>query len=133
MRWGRQNVNPMLVLRNSVCNREWKQTWETALAHRQALRTQRRQAQSQQRLESAWWFLVVWGVRVYRLSHPSSAATTTTAQALQKQPTARLGSGYSWRKPFLRRPPSAIGATAEPCAKKEPHPTEYEGLLFVAT
>src|SRR5438132_1589714 len=70
MRWGRQNVNPMLVLRNAVCNREWKQTWATSVAQRQALRTQRRQAKSQQRLDSAFWFLVVWGVRVYRRSHP---------------------------------------------------------------
>jgi hypothetical protein len=119
MRWRWQNVNPMLMLRNTVCNREWKQTWEASLAHRQALRTQRRQAKSHQRLESALRFLIVWGVRVSRLSHPSGAAVpTTTAQACQKQPTARPGSGYSWRKPFLRRPPSAIGATEELCAKK---------------
>jgi hypothetical protein len=119
MRWGRQDVNPMLVLRNAVCNRPWKQTWEASLAHRQALRIQRRQAQSQQRLESALWFLVIWGVRLHRLSYPSAAAaTTTTAQAIQKQPTARPGSGYSWRKTFLRRPPSTAGATAELCAKK---------------
>jgi hypothetical protein len=64
----------MLVLRNAVCNRQWKETWETAVAHRQALRTHQRQAQSQQRLERACWFLVVWGVRVYRLSHPPVAA-----------------------------------------------------------
>ena len=119
MRWHRQNVNPMLVLRNAVCNREWKQTWETSVAHRQALRTQRRQAKSQQRLDRACWFLVIWGVRVHRLSHPSvAAATATTAEALAKQPTARPGSGYSWRKPFLRRPPSTIVATEELCAKK---------------
>ena len=118
MRWGRQNVNPMLVLRNAVCNRQWKQTWEASVAHRQALRTERRQATSQQRLESAWWFLVIWGVRVYRLSHPSAAAPTTTAEILQKQPMARPGAGYSWRKPFLRRPPSTTSATAELCAKK---------------
>ena len=118
MRWGRQNVNPMLVLRNAVCNREWKQTWEASVAHRQALRTQRRQAKSQQRLDSALWFLVIWGVRVYRLSHPSAAATATTAETLAKQPTPRPGSGYSWRKPFLRRPPSTAVATEELCAKK---------------
>ena len=119
MRWHRQNVNPMLVLRNAVCNREWKQTWETSVAHRQALRTQRRQAKSQQRLDRACWFLVIWGVRVHRLSHPSvAAATATTAEALAKQPTARPGSGYSWRKPFLRRPPSTIVATEELRAKK---------------
>lgn len=117
MRWGRQNVNPMLVLRNAVCNREWKQTWATSVAHRQTLRAQHRQATSQQRLERALWFLVVWGVRVHRLSH-SSAAAPTTAEVFQKQSTARPGSGYSWRKPFLRRPPSTTATTVELCAKK---------------
>jgi hypothetical protein len=109
MRWSRQNVNPMLVLRTAVCNRQWKQTWATSVAHRQALRIQRRQAQSQQRLDRAFWFLVVWGVRVHRLSHPSAAVPTTTA---------RPGSGYSWRKPFLRRPPSSFVATKDLRAKK---------------
>jgi hypothetical protein len=119
MRWGRHNVNPMLVLRNAVCNREWKQTWETSVTHRQTLRTTRRQVKSQQRLESAFWFLVVWGVRVHRLSHPLvAAATAPPAEPLAQQPTARPGSGYSWRKPFLRRLPSTTGANVELCAKK---------------
>src|SRR5438876_6511491 len=61
MRWGRQTVNSMLVLRNAVCNRRWHETWTTSRAQRQALRTSRRQAKSQQRLDSACWFLVVWG------------------------------------------------------------------------
>ena len=119
MRWARQNVNPVLVLRNAVCNREWEQTWQTSVAQRQALRTKRRLAQSHQRLERAVWFLVVWGVQMHRLSQPSGVvAPTTTAQAIEKQPMARPGAGYSWRKPFLRRPPSTSGATAELCAKK---------------
>ena len=119
MRWGRQNVNPMLVLRNGVCNRRWHETWATSVAQRQALRTHCRQAQSQQRLDSALWFLAFWGARVYRLSHLSvAAATATTAEALEKQLTARSGSGYSWRKPFLRRPPSSLARPEEVCAKK---------------
>jgi hypothetical protein len=120
MRWERQNINPMLVLRNAVCNREWKQTWATSLSQRQALHTKRRLAKSQQRLKRAFWVLVVWGVRVSRLSHPSvAAATAPTAEVLSvKQPTRRPGSGYSWRKPFLRRPPSTTSATEEVCAKK---------------
>jgi hypothetical protein len=120
MRWERQNVNPMLVLRNAVCNREWKQTWATSVAHRQALRTKLRQAKSQQRLERALWFLVIWAVRVHRLSRPSVAAApaTTAVGSLAEQSTPRPGSGYSWHQPFLRRPPSTRAVTAEVCAKK---------------
>ena len=119
MRWGRQNVNPMLVLRNAVCNRQWDETWATSVAHRQALRTSRRQADSQQRLTSALWFLVYWGARVYRLSHPPiPVSTSPTAETLAEQPVRRLGAGYSWRKPFLRRPPSTPAVPAEACAKK---------------
>jgi hypothetical protein len=119
MRWGRQNVNPMLVLRNAVCNRQWNQTWRTAVAHRQALRTSRRQADSQQQLAQAFWFLVFWGARVDRLSHPPvHAATSPAAEALAEQPARRPGSGYSWRKPFLRRPPSTPAVPEEACAKK---------------
>src|SRR6266566_4913758 len=119
MRWGRQNVNPMLVLRNAVCNRRWNETWTTSVAHRQALRRSRRQAKSQQRLDSACWFLVFWGVRVYRLSHPPvHAATEPPAEAFAEQPARRPGAGYSWRKPFLRRPPATPAVPEEACAKK---------------
>ncbi len=120
MRWGRQNVNPMLVLRNAVCNREWKQTWATSVVQRQTLRTQRRQAKSQQRLDNALWFLVIWGVRVYRLSHPPVAASPapTAVASNAEQSTRRPSAGYSWHKPFLRRPPSTRAATEEVCAKK---------------
>ncbi len=119
MRWGRHNVNPMLVLRNAVCNRQWHETWATSLAHRQALRTSHRQAESQQRLTLAFWTLVLWGVRVYRLSHPPvHAATSPTVAASEKNPSPRPPSGYSWRKPFLRRPPSSPAVPAEACAKK---------------
>lgn len=119
MRWGRQNVNPMLVLRNAVCNQRWHETWAAAVTQRQALRTSRRQADSQQRLTRAFWILVFWGARLYRMSHPSAQATTEPPAAVSAQPPARrLGSGYSWRKPFLRRPPSAPTVPGEACAKK---------------
>jgi hypothetical protein len=121
MRWRRQNVNPMLVLRNAVCNREWKQTWATAGTHRHVVRIQRRQAKSHQRLNTALWFLVIWDMRVDRLSRPPVGVPTATmgeTPTLQKHPTARPGAGYSWRKPFLRRPPSPTVPTEGVCAKK---------------
>ena len=30
MRWKRSNVNPMLALRNGVCNERWQETWHMA-------------------------------------------------------------------------------------------------------
>ena len=119
MRWGRQNVKPMLVLRNAVCNREWKQARATSVAHRQTLRTQRRQAKSQQRLDRAFLVSVIWGTRVYLLSHPVRCCPLLPRLRFSRSNSiARLGSGYSWHKPFLRRPPSILVATEEIGAKE---------------
>ena len=121
MRWGRQNVNPMLVLRNAVCNRQWHETWATSVVQRRALRSTRRQECSQQRLALAFWTFVFWGAREYRLSHPPVQAATspTTAEASSAEhPTRRPSSGYSCRKPFLRRPPASSVGSGEACAKK---------------
>ena len=119
MRWARQNVNPMLVLRNGVCNRRWHETWAAAFILRQVRRTSQRQADSQQRLARAFWTLVFWGARLSRLTPPPvAAATEPSAQARAKQPTARSGSRYSWHKPFLRRPPATPVGSGEVSAKK---------------
>ncbi len=119
MRWERHNVNPMLVLRNAVCNRRWNETWTTASAQRRALRTSRRQADSQQRQSLAFWTLVYWGARLARLSQPPvQAATSPAVQARVELPVRRLGTGYSWRKPFLRLPPSTPVGSREAGAKK---------------
>jgi hypothetical protein len=64
------------------------------------------------------WFLIMWGVRVNRLSHPSAVAPSATVHPLQKHPTTRPGSSYSWHKPFLRHPSSTSDALAAVGAKK---------------
>ena len=118
MRWQDQNVNPMLVLRNAVCNRRWKETWTTARAHRQALGAKLRRERSQQRLVRACWTLVYWA-RVQQRSHPPvQACASSTAAASMEKPARLAGVGYSWRQPFLRRPPSPSAGTAAVCAKK---------------
>lgn len=119
MRWEEHNVNRMLVLRNAVCKRRWHETWTTARARQAALRTSRRQADSHQRLSRAFWALVYWGARQARLSQPPvQAAPAPAVGARAEQPVRRLGTGYSWRKPFLRRPASTPGGSPEACAKK---------------
>jgi hypothetical protein len=115
----RQNVNPLLVLRNALCNRQGNPTWAATLTQRQGLRTSQRQVDSQQRLASAFCMLVFWGVHVSGGSHPPvHVATEPPAQARAENPTRRPGSGYSWRNPFLRRPPSNLEVSGEAGAKK---------------
>ena len=119
MRWQEANVNPMLVLRNAVCNRDWQQTWTSARAHRGGLRRHERQADSQQRLSRALWTLAYWSVRLTRLSQPSvSAVPAPAVEAGVQPPVHRLGTGYSWRKPFLRRPLSTPAGSPVAGAKK---------------
>ncbi len=119
MRWERQNVNPMLVLRNAVCNRRWNETWASSLAQRQGRRIQQRQAESQRRLNRACWVLAYWTMRLKRWSAPAVVtAPAVTAGPFKKQPPARCGSGYSWHQPFLRRPPSSTPVTPQVPAKK---------------
>jgi hypothetical protein len=118
MRWADHNVNPMLVLRNGVCNRRWKETWTTAQAHRQALRSRRSCARSAQRLVQACWTVVYWARVQQRTRAPILATGTPGASVDQKPRGARVGAGYSWRQPFLRRPPSDTADKGAVCAKK---------------
>ncbi len=118
MRWERENVNPMLVLRNAVCNRRWHETWAAAVTQRQAQRTRQRQADSGQRLTQASWTLVGCTARLARLTHLPSGALEPVAAANPQPPVRHLGAGYSWRQPFLRRPTSPSASTGEARAKK---------------
>lgn len=52
MRWERKNVNPMLALRNGICNERWQETWHTASQQRRDRLTQRRHQRTAQRHEA---------------------------------------------------------------------------------
>jgi hypothetical protein len=52
MRWERTNVNPMLALRNGVCNERWQETWHTACQQRRMVRVQHRQERATQRQQA---------------------------------------------------------------------------------
>jgi hypothetical protein len=49
MRWARANVNPMLALRNAVCNDRWAEVWGQIEAEQRRQGVARRQARRQQR------------------------------------------------------------------------------------
>lgn len=49
MHWAREHVNPLLGLRNAVCNDRWGETWATITAGTRARATARRQARARGR------------------------------------------------------------------------------------
>lgn len=53
MHWERKNVNPMLALRNAVCNDRWQEMWQKALKQYQKLEVLRRQTRTQLRAQAS--------------------------------------------------------------------------------
>jgi hypothetical protein len=50
MHWERQHVNPMLTLRNAVCNERWSEVWQEAMTER----FHQRQVRRQQKATARW-------------------------------------------------------------------------------
>jgi hypothetical protein len=48
MHWERKHVNPMLALRNAVCNDRWKEMWQKALHQHRKLQALQRSARAEQ-------------------------------------------------------------------------------------
>lgn len=63
MHWKRENVDPMLILRNVVCNDRWDQSWQRRLQQGRTLRRQMREHKTHVRLARAT-------VRVLHLAIP---------------------------------------------------------------
>jgi hypothetical protein len=53
MHWQRRNVNPMLALRNAVCNERWLEMWQTGLGHLWQQQQQRRTLRAELRRDRA--------------------------------------------------------------------------------
>jgi hypothetical protein len=49
MHWERKHVNPMLALRNAVCNDRWQEMWQQALSSHRKLKALHRSARATQR------------------------------------------------------------------------------------
>ena len=96
--WERAHVNPLLVLRNAVCNGRWSETWQASVQERQRARRQHRQERTNRRLRLACWRVLVPVLRLQRLSASSSPTRPPR---------------YSWRQPFLRRPPASQNGSAK--------------------
>lgn len=52
MHWERNHVNPMLALRNAVCNDRWREMWQQAVLHHRALQALQRSGHVKQRAQA---------------------------------------------------------------------------------
>jgi hypothetical protein len=98
MHWQRAHVNPLLVLRNAVCNQRWQETWHASETQRQTAQSQRRAKQTDRRLSNACWTVLIPLTRLHRFVSP---------------PPPSRPARYSWRQAFLRRPPPSQDLSAK--------------------
>jgi hypothetical protein len=115
MRWDRHNVNPMLALRNAVCNRRWHETWQATRRQRQQSRQQLRGERIQARYEQAltrlltlWlWFRPLTPRPVVE-SAPRSASSLAATPAETPRGPRRPAATHPWRRPLIVRPKEAV-------------------------
>jgi len=99
MHWQRKNVNPLLALRNGICNQRWQETWRTALAHQRCQRQTARTARAQSRLPA-----LVASVTLLPEETPAPAPLPPSPPLLPPEPAATLpGSSrpsphHPWKK-----------------------------------
>ncbi|SRR6266566_3661631 len=110
MHWRPENVNPMLVLRNAVCNERWDETWQASTRQRQHSRQQLRGERTQARYEQALVRLLWLWCRP-----PTPRPAVEPAPGPVSPPTApaapaprRPAANHPWRRPLVVRPKEAV-------------------------
>lgn len=110
MRWERCHVNPLLALRNAVCNERWAEAWQEVVTERQ----HQQQGQRQQRAAARWQRVAVSWLRLL-LQFCPPPPTPAPKPRLPAAPAATLPGSCrpSPHHPWKR----AIISPAKRCAK----------------
>ena len=95
MHWERKHVNPMLAVRNAVCNDRWQQMWQKALDHHRKLQALHRSERGKQR------------------AHASRAVGETSSQESPPSPSAPVSEQFPPRpsRPVATPPCSSLSST----------------------
>jgi hypothetical protein len=88
MHWQRKNVNPMLALRNAVCNGRWREMWQKALRQHRKLQAAQRSARIEHRAQA----LLVVGASSPQESTPQAAVLKPLPPAVPCQSAGSTGS-----------------------------------------
>ncbi|HYL44354.1 MAG TPA: hypothetical protein VEU97_13285 [Ktedonobacteraceae bacterium] len=82
MHWKPEHVNPMLLLRNAVCNDRWEETWQGRMKQAHQSRKQEREHHTQARVERATLRLLPL-LLLLSLSRPHPQEQTLSPVSLQ--------------------------------------------------
>jgi hypothetical protein len=101
MHWQRHHVNPLLALRNAVCNDRWEEAWQEVVTQRQ----HQQQARRQHRAIVRWQRLLASWLRLLLQIHPPTP-TPAPKPLLPAAPAATLpgSSRPSVHHPWKRLP-----------------------------
>ncbi len=116
MHWERKHVNPMLALRNAVCNDRWQEMWQKAIKHSKLQRASHRSERAEQRrslrLDSC------------KLSLPASPPLPSAASQKRSSSASLQPASKAQALPVLppkARPPAARPRSSHPSAGCKDH------------
>ncbi len=98
MRWAETNVDPMLALRNLICNDRWTEGWTQIVAYRQQQQREKYQQQHDPTLHTP--APASPEKPTEPISPPLLTKSTKPAKPTLKKPY-RPSADHPWRKPFL--------------------------------
>jgi len=88
MHWNRESVNPLLALRNAVCNDRWAEAWQQSAAHIRCFGIKRRPLEAKQASITPSLALPE--------PAPAVASTTPADSAIRRKPAAN----HPWRRTY---------------------------------
>ena len=116
MHWQRKNVNPMLTLRNAICNNRWREMWQKAVLQHRRQQALQRSVRPRQRAKA----LLAGSLATSAQSPPQSAAASKSLSSpAPSQPRAEAES-----PPVISPPPEAYARQAgssRPSSRRKQH------------
>lgn len=97
MRWAPQHVDPMLSLRNLVCNQRWDEGWQQIVSHHQQQRWKAQRQKAQARIHPSSEPLTFAALDAKGLLPPEETSNTADTQVA---PAKRNSKDHPWRQGF---------------------------------
>jgi hypothetical protein len=99
MRWAEQHLNPMLALRNLICNDRWPEGWHKIVTYRQ----RQRREQLMEKCRATVYSATLIPEQTMVLPTPSSPHTAPKPRKPTLKKPYKPAANHPWRKPFLQQ------------------------------